>query len=437
MGGMNESLFPTRWAKDRPPSLEKFTSDFADDYACADYLAKKRWSKEFRCPKCGGNRSWRLETRPWVFECKGIHVDANENVRRTDCHHQTSVIAGTVMHGTHLPLRKWFLAAYLLATHSNGISALQLQPKLGVGYKTAWLLLHKLRRAMINPDRQPLNGFIEIDETSVIFRKKTEPEGGGQGRSTRGKMFLIGAVEVVENRYPGRIRLKLIPNTTGDSNQEFIEQNTSLGCHILTDGYSAYRNPRGRGHTAHNLSDVDAPAAHVVLPWVHRVFSNFKRWTAGTYHGVRDKHVDIYCNEFVFRWNRRRHFQTNIDTMLGFGQKIGRVTWRDIVGNTIKWKHDHREQVLSMVDPQRLKRAENYAFENGTNIFDALDDIRREEPRHNYIRRKPNRPVLPPRRPGEKRNTHRYLHPLRWAHDDISKGYLCNIPPAERVWLTG
>jgi hypothetical protein len=87
------------------------------------------------------------------------------------------------MHGTHLPLRTWFLAAYLLATHSNGMSALQLQPKLGLGsYKTAWLLLHKLRRAMVDPDRRPLRGIIEIDETNVPFRRKDEPNGAPVGR---------------------------------------------------------------------------------------------------------------------------------------------------------------------------------------------------------------------------------------------------------------
>lgn len=85
MGGMSESLFPTRWAKDRPPTLEKFTADFADDYACAEYLARKRWKNGFKCPKCGGNRAWRLEARPWVWECQGVHVGEDGQRRRTDC----------------------------------------------------------------------------------------------------------------------------------------------------------------------------------------------------------------------------------------------------------------------------------------------------------------------------------------------------------------
>lgn len=126
--------------------------------------------------------------------------------------------------------------------------------------KAAWLLLHKLRRAMVNPERKLLRGVVEIGETNVPYRKKTDPVSGGQGRSPIGKMVLVGAVEIVDKFYAGR---------------------------------------------------------SFVLKWVHRIFSNFKRWAMGTYHGLREKHIDIYCNEFVFRWNRRRSFQTSIDTMLG------------------------------------------------------------------------------------------------------------------------
>lgn len=86
-----------RWANDKPPSLEKFTSDFADDYACAEYLAKKRWKSGFQCPRCGGNRAWRLEVRPWVWECQGVVVDDDGTRTTTGCRHQTSLQASTVM----------------------------------------------------------------------------------------------------------------------------------------------------------------------------------------------------------------------------------------------------------------------------------------------------------------------------------------------------
>lgn len=426
---MSENLFPTRWAEDRPPSLEKFTSDFSDDYACAEYLARKRWRNGFKCPTCGGNRAWRLETRPWVWECKGVVVEDNGYQLHTGCRRQTSVISGTIMHGTHLPLRKWFLAAYLVATHSNGISALQLQAKVGIAsYKSAWLLLHKLRRAMVNPDRQPLMGVVEIDETNIPYRKKTDPVDGGQGRSPIGKLVLVGAVEVVDKFYAGRMRMQRVQVADRAALQRFLVENTAPSTLIVTDGYSAYQRPPERTHKAHNLSAKNALPAHIVLKWVHRVFANFKRWAMGTYHGLREKHIDHYCNEFAFRWNRRRSFQTSIDGLLGIGQKIGRATWKDVVGDTRKWKHEHRKQVLAMVAPERLERAVAHAHRTGMNIFDALDDVRREEHRHIYSRRKPARPVLPPRRAGELRNTRRYVHPPSLSPDDLKLGFLRHVP---------
>jgi hypothetical protein len=203
-----------------------------------------------------------------------------------------------------------------------------------------------------------------------------------------------------------------------------------LGSLLLTDGNTAYRRLEDRGHQAINLSAVDAPPAHEVLPWVHLLFANFKRWSHGTYHGVRDKHVDIYANEFVFRWNRRRHFQTNVDTILGLGQRIGRTTWRDIVGDTGEWKEAHEDQVLAMVRPDRLDRAKDYALEHGCDIFEALDEVRRSEKRWKYRRRPPRRSALPPRRSGEERNTRRYVHPPLL---DPAKGYLRHIPPGSKI----
>jgi hypothetical protein len=131
------------------------------------------------------------------------------------------------MHGTHLPLRTWFIAAYLVATHSNSISALQLQAKLGLGsYKTAWLLLHKLRRAMVNPGRTPLRGDVEVDESSIPYRLHDGPPEGGQGKSLVGKIFIIGAVEKREGRTSGRIRLNS-PRTNAATSSRSSSQTRS------------------------------------------------------------------------------------------------------------------------------------------------------------------------------------------------------------------
>ena len=120
-----------------PYSLIAFQQRFPDE-ACAAYLAALRWPDGFHCPSCGHDQAWMLETKSWTYECVG-------------CGKQTSVTAGTIMHGSKLPLRAWFCAAYLMATCPDGISALELQRQLGLGsYKTAWLLSYKLRRAMVD-----------------------------------------------------------------------------------------------------------------------------------------------------------------------------------------------------------------------------------------------------------------------------------------------
>ena len=138
---------------DFPRSLIEFQQRFLDEAACVAYLAAARWPQGFVCPSCGTGKAWRLQTKPWTWECAG-------------CGKQTSVTAGTIMHHSKLPLTLWFWAAYLMATHSNGISALQLQRQLGLGsYKSAWLLCAKLRRSMVAGDRSPLAGLVEVDET--------------------------------------------------------------------------------------------------------------------------------------------------------------------------------------------------------------------------------------------------------------------------------
>src|SRR5271168_3111139 len=142
-----------------PKSLIEFQGRFASESACADYLFERRWAGGFVCPGCGDGRAWLLKTKEFTYECAA-------------CGRQTSVTAGTIMHASKLSLTKWFWAAFLMATHSNGISALQLQSQLGLGsYRTAWMLCAKLRRAMVNPEREPLCGVVEADETIIPFRR--------------------------------------------------------------------------------------------------------------------------------------------------------------------------------------------------------------------------------------------------------------------------
>lgn len=416
---MADAPFPTRWKDDKPPSIEEFTRIFRDDYACADYLYAKRWPDGFVCPHCGSRKGWRLESRPWLWECAG----QGDNPK---CRRQTSLIAGTVMQGTHLPLRKWFLAAYLMATHSNGISALQLQPKIDVTYKTAWLLLHKLRRAMVNPERTPLSGNVDVDETIIPFGKKRQAEPKG-GSSPVGQIFVIGAVERVGNFGVGRIRLKRLEARSRKHIHPFLLENTAPGTKLRTDRNESYVGIPDRTLTQINLSKAVVPA-HIHFKWIHVVFSNLKKWGLGTFHGFRDKHLDAYLNEFVFRWNRRRRFESAVSTMLGIGQSIEPITYRDIVGDTSEWREAHRDQILSMVHPTLRERAMAIVEQQGGDILEVIDELRAARPRVDYPRRRSRRPALPRRRSGEIRVTGRYSHPPRIPEDELRQGYLRHIP---------
>ena len=180
-----------------PKSLIEFQERFASEGVCAEYLFARRWPEGFVCPGCGDGRAWLLKTKAFTYQCAA-------------CGRQTSVTAGTIIHASKLPLTTWFWAAYLMATHSNGISAVQLQSQLGLGsYRTAWMLCAKLRRAMVNPEREPLCGVVEADETIIPFRTKDDPVVVPAGRSGVGKMLVAGAVEV-DGGTPRRARLKVI-----------------------------------------------------------------------------------------------------------------------------------------------------------------------------------------------------------------------------------
>jgi predicted RNA-binding Zn-ribbon protein involved in translation (DUF1610 family) len=302
-----------------PRSLLEFQRQFPDEAACAAFLAAKRWPHGFFCPACGGAKAWALKTKAATFECAA-------------CGRQTSVTAGTVLHRSKLSLTVWFWAAFLMATHSNGISALQLMSQLAIGsYKTAWLLAAKLRSALVDPKRSPLAGIVEVDETSIPFRSKHDPaldaKGAGQGRSGEGKLLVAGAVEVGGGG-PGRVRLAKIGDFSAASLHGFLAENLEQGATAKTDGWSAYV---GAPSLVHDPHPVGSMAAHVILPWTHRVFSNLKRWALGVYHGLRPKHLQRYLDEFTFRFNRRRNRHAAFDTLLALASTGKPITYNMLI----------------------------------------------------------------------------------------------------------
>src|SRR3954469_10909021 len=271
-----------------PRSLPEFEARFPDEAACARWLLEKRWPDGFRCPACGHGEAWELGRERLTLQCAA-------------CGRQVSVTAGTALHGSHLGPRTWFLAAWLMATHANGISARQLWLQLGLGsYKPARLLVRELRRAMVDPEREPVAGLVEVDETSLPFRAKDEP--ARPGRSHDSELLVAGAVEI-RGEGPGRARPVVIEDYSAATLTAFVAGNVASGSTVESDGWSGYKRLKDVKHDPKVVGDTQA---HLILPRVHRVFASAKRWALGVYHGLRPAHLQAHLDEFVFRSNRRR-----------------------------------------------------------------------------------------------------------------------------------
>jgi transposase-like protein len=210
------------------------------------------------------------------------------------------VTAGTVFHGSRLPLTLWFRAIWFVTSQKNGASALALKRILGMGsYETAWVWLHKLRRAMVRPGRDQLKGTVEVDETYVGGETP-----GKRGRGALGKALVVIAVEIGEGKI-GRIRLFQVPNASGESLESAVKQSVVIGSTIRTDGWSGY-NGLTKLEFKHNVVHSFTTVGEDLLPNCHRVASLLKRWLLGTHQGaISHQQLPYYLDEFTFRFNRR------------------------------------------------------------------------------------------------------------------------------------
>ncbi|MGA3080960.1 MAG: IS1595 family transposase [Terracidiphilus sp.] len=242
-----------------------------------------RWPSGWVCPRCNMAGAWSIRRNRWLCE---------------HCRYEMSVTAGTIFQDSHMPLTIWFRAMGQITSQKNGISALGLQRVLGLGsYKTAWAMLHKLRRAMVRPGRDRLDGVVEVDKAFW----------GGEaigvaGRQTEDKALIVIAAE--EDRMGmGRIRMHTIPDASSISLHGFIREAIELGSTVRSDGWRGYLGLDGYVHD--RLVQSHQEDGEHLLPRVHRVISLLKRWLLGTHQGaIGQEHLDDYLNEFTFRFNR-------------------------------------------------------------------------------------------------------------------------------------
>jgi len=269
---------------DYPRTAIALEERFSSEAACRDYLAALRWPNGFVCPACGGTNAGRMRRGLW--HCR-------------NCERQTSVLAGTVFQDTHVALRIWFRAMWHMTSQKNGISALGLQRVLGMGsYRTAWTMLHKLRRAMVRPGRDRLRGLVAVDETYWGAH-----EDDADGRGTETKALVAVAVEL-KGKGMGRIRLAALPDLRSVTMQRFLDHAVEPGSTVRTDGLHVYLGMKGYTHD--RSVQRRQPDGEHLLPEVHRVISLLKRWLIGTHQGaIEHRHLDDYLAEFTFRFNRR------------------------------------------------------------------------------------------------------------------------------------
>lgn len=328
---------------DFPKSLPHFQRLFPDEAACAAYLEGARWPKGFACPYCDAKgEPFRFAAKPHVLRCK-------------HCRKDVALTAGTVMARTHSSLTTWFWGAYLVASMTPGVSAVQFQRQLGLTrYETAFQILHKLRAGMVRPSRDRIGGnltrndHVEVDETWVGGSTR------GEGRGVHNQVLVAAAVEVRQRpakrgdkpvnerrggRYAGRLRMEIVRNRGADALCGFVEQAVAPGAMVITDAWSGYGSLKSRGYDHLPVAECGEPSvAEEYLPIVHLVFSNLKAWLQGTHHGrVEPKHLQTYLNEFTFRFNRRFYPFNAFRSLLGIGTNGEGPTYAGLYSG--EWKH--------------------------------------------------------------------------------------------------
>ena len=275
-------------------SMAEFIQTYGTEAKCYRALYRWRWPKGFRCPACDGHARSRFKRAGTIYyQCRA-------------CRHQTTLTAGTLFEGTKLPLRTWMLAVHLLTSTKTNLAALQLMRHLGVNYKTAWRVKHKIMQAMTEREEsRKLKGFVQIDDAYL----GGERNGGKRGRGADGKQPFVVAVQTGEDlEHPVFAVIEPVQSFDSASLNDWIARRLEPGCEVYSDGLGCFRRLEDAGH-AHTTLDTGGRRAATEASgarWVNIVLSNLKRAIAGTYHAIRQaKYARRYLAEAAYRFNRR------------------------------------------------------------------------------------------------------------------------------------
>ena len=306
---------------DSPINLAELAAYFSDENAARALLEQMRWGDEPACPHCGGADPYKLTPKPGSKTRKGLW-------KCRACRKQFTVTVGTVFEGSHIPISKWLLAIHLLCASKKGMSAHQLHRMLGVTYKSAWFMAHRLRYAMSQePLASKLSGVVEIDETYVGGRRR----GTNRGRPKPGS-HKTPVVALVERG--GRVKAMPVERVTAATLSSAMQQNVSCTAKVMTDELSSYK-PGGRAFASHEsvqhgIGEYVRGAVHTNT--VEGFFSLLKRGITGVYHHVGKGHLDRYCDEFAFRYSSRKINDADRALLAVQGAEGKRLTYKQPAG---------------------------------------------------------------------------------------------------------
>ena len=278
-------------------SLIELIKDYGTEDQCAEALFKWRWPDGFRCPVCGSDRYSLVKTRK-LYQC-------------SNCHHQTSLVSGTIFEHTKLPLTTWFLAIHLITQAKTGVSALSLKRQLGVSYNTAWSMKQKIMQVMKErDDGKSLTGTVQLDDVYWGGERR----GGKRGRGSANKVPFVAAVSLNEEGHPIAMNLNVVDGFRLTEISRWARQHLEPGCVIISDGLPCFSAVTEAGCQHHSIVTGGGPhsVTREEFTWVNTMIGNVKTALHGTYHAINPKHLPRYLAEFCYRFNRR--FQ--LDDML-------------------------------------------------------------------------------------------------------------------------
>ena len=270
-------------------SLDNFLENYATDEQCFEILLKLRWPDGFECNRCG---------------CKShCHLKRNQLFQCNSCRSQISITSGTIFHSTNLPLKKWFLAFYLMTQGKKGISQVELGRQVGVSTNTAAMLYHKIAQTMLERDAtKPLSGNIEIDDAYWGGKKK-----GKRGRGSKNKVPFIAAIEKTSNGKPNRIKLQVVSGFKKKELEKWSKSHLTKGAKVLSDGLACFSGIKDAGYEHSYIVVGNSKDENKSSPfnWVNTILGNLKTALSGTFHKLSSKHLPRHLATFQYRFNRR------------------------------------------------------------------------------------------------------------------------------------